>query len=293
MNKTFKVVFNRARAGLMVANEITSSVQKKGTKTVVAVAALGLMAMFAQANASGYADEIWNGNSQTLAGSYTDKFGEGNQEKDWIAALCAEEGASGDLSNLTIEKTGDRTQQLFGLAVFDKANFNLTGESVTVNLSTGGEGGGDNALAGIYTQVNDKNKDSETTVGISAKNVSVKTTSTHSNGKSVYGVASYGGEVSFIGESVTLTTSTSTERKASDNQYSETAGLLVGTYGGNYGVGKVTFSDSTKLNVNVESKSRRLFLRRMRRVIAREVRRLSESKLTAESLRQRVLQHLP
>lgn len=255
MNKTFKVVFNRARAGLMVANEITSSVQKKGTKTVVAVAALGLMAMFAQANASGYADEIWNGNSQTLAGSYTDKFGEGNQEKNWIAALCAEEGASGDLSNLTIEKTGDRTQQLFGLAVFDKANFNLTGESVTVNLSTGGEGGGDNALAGIYTQVNDKNKDSETTVGISAKNVSVKTTSTHSNGKSVYGVASYGGEVSFIGESVTLTTSTSTERKASDNQYSETAGLLVGTYGSNYGVGKVTFSDSTKLNVNVESKS--------------------------------------
>ncbi len=255
MNKTFKVVFNRARAGLMVANEITSSVQKKGTKTVVAVAALGLMAMFAQANASEYADAIWNKSSGIPASSYTGDFGNGNQEKNWIAALCAEEGASGDLSNLTIEKTGDRTQQLFGLAVFDKANFNLTGESVTINLSTGGLGGGDNALAGIYTQVNDNSNDSNTKVGISAKNVSVETTSTHSNGKSVYGVASYGGEVSFTGESVTLTTSTSTERKASDNQYSETAGLLVGTYGGNYGVGKVTFSDSTKLNVNVESKS--------------------------------------
>ena len=252
MNRTFKVVFNRARAGLMVANEITSSVQKKGTKTVVAVAALGLMAMFAQANASGYADEIWNGNSQTLAGSYTDKFGEGNQEKNWIAALCAEEGASGDLSNLTIEKTGDRTQQLFGLAVFDNANFNLTGESVTVNLSTGGIGGGDNALAGIYTEVR-KSNDQRTTVGISAKNVSVETTSTHSNGKSVYGVASYGGEVRFTGESVTLTTSTSTEREGI--QYSETAGLIVGTYGTNYGAGKVIFSDRTKLNVNVESKS--------------------------------------
>ena len=252
MNRTFKVVFNRARAGLMVANEITSSVQKKGTKTVVAVAALGLMAMFAQANASGYADAYWDGSSGTLASSYTGDFGQG---KNWIAALCAKDGASGDLSNLTIEKTGDRTQQLFGLAVFDNANFNLTGESVTVNLSTGGLGGGDNALAGIYTQVNDKSNDSNTKVGISAKNVSVETTSTHSNGKSVYGVASYGGEVSFTGESVTLTTSTSTERKASDNQYSETAGLLVGTYGGSYGVGKVTFSDSTKLNVNVESKS--------------------------------------
>lgn len=253
MNKTFKVVFNRARAGLMVANEITSSVQKKGTKTVVAAAALGLMAMFAQANPTEYADEIWNGSSETLASSYTGDFETGN-EKNWIAALCAEEGAFGDLSNLTIEKTGDRTQQLFGLAVFDKANFNLTGESVTVNLSTGGLGGGDNALAGIYTEVR-KSNDQGTTVGISAKNVSVETTSTHSNGKSVYGVASYGGEVSFTGESVTLTTSTSTERKASDNQYSETAGLLVGTYGGDYGAGKVTFSDSTKLNVNVESKS--------------------------------------
>ena len=44
MNKTFKVVFNRARAGLMVANEITSSVQKKGTKTVVAVGVAMLVA---------------------------------------------------------------------------------------------------------------------------------------------------------------------------------------------------------------------------------------------------------
>ena len=252
MNRTFKVVFNRARAGLMVANEITSSVQKKGTKTVVAVAALGLMAMFAQANASGYADAIWDKSPGIPTNSYSGVF---ENKDDWFAALCAKDGASGDLSNLTIKKTGDSAQQLFGLAVFDKANFNLTGESVTINLSTGGLGGGDNALAGIYTQINNNSNDSNTKVGISAKNVSVETTSTHSNGKSVYGVASYGGEVSFTGESVTLTTSTSTERKASDNQYSETAGLLVGTYGTDYGAGKVTFSDRTKLNVNVESKS--------------------------------------
>ena len=255
MNRTFKVVFNRARAGLMVANEITSSVQKKGTKTVVAVAALGLMAMFAQANASGYADAIWDKSSGIPTNSYSGVF---ENKDDWFAALCAKDGASGDLSNLTIKKTGDSAQQLFGLAVFDNdnANFNLTGESVTVNLSTGGVGGGDNALAGIYTEFSKSNdSDPKTKVGISAKNVFVETTSTHSNGKSVYGVASYGGEVSFTGESVTLTTSTSTERDASENQYSETAGLIVGTYGGNYDAGKVTFSDSTKLNVNVESKS--------------------------------------
>lgn len=39
MNRTFKVVFNKARGALMVANEATCSVQKKGAKTVVAVAA--------------------------------------------------------------------------------------------------------------------------------------------------------------------------------------------------------------------------------------------------------------
>ena len=52
MNKTFKVVFNRARAGLMVANEITSSVQKKGVRTF-AVVASGLL-MFL-----GNLDAVW------------------------------------------------------------------------------------------------------------------------------------------------------------------------------------------------------------------------------------------
>ena len=51
MNATFKVVFNKARGALMVVNEVTSSVQAKGTKTVVAVAAAAAMtsAMAAEA----------------------------------------------------------------------------------------------------------------------------------------------------------------------------------------------------------------------------------------------------
>lgn len=44
MNSNFKVVFNKARGALMVANEITSSVQAKGTKTVVAAAVAAVMA---------------------------------------------------------------------------------------------------------------------------------------------------------------------------------------------------------------------------------------------------------
>ena len=44
MNSTFKVVFNKARGALMVVNEATSSVQAKGTKTVIAAAVAALMA---------------------------------------------------------------------------------------------------------------------------------------------------------------------------------------------------------------------------------------------------------
>ena len=43
MNAAFKVVFNKARRALMGVNEVTSSVQAKGTKTVVAVAAAAAM----------------------------------------------------------------------------------------------------------------------------------------------------------------------------------------------------------------------------------------------------------
>lgn len=54
MNSTFKVVFNKARGALMVVNEVTSSVQGKGTKTVVAAA---VAAMIAGASGSAMATE--------------------------------------------------------------------------------------------------------------------------------------------------------------------------------------------------------------------------------------------
>lgn len=49
MNKSFKVVFNKARGALMVVNEVTSSVQAKGTKTVIAAAVTALAASGAMA----------------------------------------------------------------------------------------------------------------------------------------------------------------------------------------------------------------------------------------------------
>ena len=52
MNKSFKVVFSKARSALMVVNEATSSVQAKGTKTVIAAAAAAMIAGGAMAGAS-------------------------------------------------------------------------------------------------------------------------------------------------------------------------------------------------------------------------------------------------
>ena len=49
MNSTFRVVFNKARGALMVVNELTSSVQSKGTKTVVATATALTIASITQA----------------------------------------------------------------------------------------------------------------------------------------------------------------------------------------------------------------------------------------------------
>ena len=44
MNKNFKVIFSKTRGALMVVNELTSCVQAKGTKTVIATAVAALVA---------------------------------------------------------------------------------------------------------------------------------------------------------------------------------------------------------------------------------------------------------
>ena len=69
MNRNFKVVFSKARGALRVVNEATSSVQAKGTKTVIAaaVAALSLGAGVASAASVEYASaEIGSGASLTV-----------------------------------------------------------------------------------------------------------------------------------------------------------------------------------------------------------------------------------
>lgn len=70
MNSTFKVVFNKARGALMVVNEITSSVQVKGTKTVVAAAVSALVAGGAMASTEpGLKDGVFTWDNPTVVSS--------------------------------------------------------------------------------------------------------------------------------------------------------------------------------------------------------------------------------
>ena len=79
MNKSFKVVFSKARSALMVVNEATSSIQAKGTKTVIAAAAAAMIAGGAVAaeptGIDGNSYYVGVGTTHTLLGSKVDAAG--------------------------------------------------------------------------------------------------------------------------------------------------------------------------------------------------------------------------
>ena len=93
MNKSFKVVFSKARSALMVVNEATSSIQAKGTKTVIAAAAAAMIAGGAVAAQpeTGAANIVYIGTGVTHSLVGTTTTSKGNQIWDtttsaWIAA---------------------------------------------------------------------------------------------------------------------------------------------------------------------------------------------------------------
>ena len=106
MNKSFKVVFSKARSALMVVNEATSSIQAKGTKTVIAAAAAAMIAGGAVAAQpeTGVADNVYIGTGVTHSLVGTTTTSKGNQiwddtNKAW---KTAEENAPLDAQKTVI-----------------------------------------------------------------------------------------------------------------------------------------------------------------------------------------------
>ena len=127
MNKTFKIVFNKARGALMVANEITGSVQKKGTKVVITTIA---MAAAGTAIASG--------------GSYQQSIADAQNKQ-----------LGNDDETISFIKTD--FNKAYGL-IGANNNYSLTVLGSEINLSTNGRGVVAGSNGGTVNIGNEKTK---------------------------------------------------------------------------------------------------------------------------------------
>lgn len=187
MNKTFKVVFNRARAGLMVANEITSSVQKKGTKVIVAAVSLGLVASIVQA--ANPTKVTWG---KSLPKSSTISF-ECTSEKfsTWPKALLIMGSANGTLTNADVSIKANNDAHPNSIAVrgvyqSDGSKVAFDGNTASFYAETNHEGAGNSELS-AFTNYNG-------TTTFKADKTSFAAKSTYENGKYAVGLEAYGGK---------------------------------------------------------------------------------------------------
>ncbi len=123
MNKTFKVVFNKARGALMVANEVTSSVQKKGMKLVVATSLAGLSLAAQSATAV-----VINGTSEQYDDQTFDKVEIVN------TTMMIKEGANVVINNSSFKNISSVNG--YGSAIWLYANYNQLKNDATQTYST-------------------------------------------------------------------------------------------------------------------------------------------------------------
>ena len=168
MNKSFKVVFSKARSALMVVNEATSSVQAKGTKTVIAAAAAAMLAGGAMVAAANPATEAFIGDGSSAV--ITSKI-------EGTAATATSNNVFTEVYTSATEKTPanklDGTQQTYGtstklqmvgngtldIIATDKSSESTTGdrlEAGTINFTANDSGATGNANDAKYTYTGQK-----------------------------------------------------------------------------------------------------------------------------------------
>ena len=130
MNKTFKVIYNRARLGMTAVSEIARSVQKKGTKTVLATGVALLFSLGGGvANAENRTEPIVNG---TVSGTgdliFTDVFSTGGIPSTVKADGTNQTTKINGYDGLYFKQTKDKTG--------GSALLGASGGSLTVNVKT-------------------------------------------------------------------------------------------------------------------------------------------------------------
>ena len=153
MNKSFKVVFSKARSALMVVNEATSSVQAKGTKTVIAAAAAAMLAGSAMAAATPASEAfIGDGSSAVITskieGAGTSATATQNNVFTEVYASTTDKTAANKLDGINKTYGADTKLQMVGngtldIIATDKSSESTTGsrlEAGTINFTANDSG---------------------------------------------------------------------------------------------------------------------------------------------------------
>ena len=191
MNKSFKVVFSKARSALMVVNEATSSIQAKGTKTVIAAAAAAMIAGGAMAAQSTEKTIVIDTDTTVAGGTWS-----ATNRETWQDSVTIKAGT------VKLEGYNDAydVQVLGGSVVIDGSK--NTGYWNNAGLV------GYNAVKGVPA---DKPTDSKTTL---VKGATVTITDSANFGVGAYDEAGYK-DAKFVFDGAKVTLAGSAEEKAS------------------------------------------------------------------------------
>ena len=136
MNKSFKVVFSKARSALMVVNEATSSIQAKGTKTVIAAATAAMIAggaVAATTSTTSTVTKTWDVKDGTVYNSYTsDKASKTDND---FGALFVKEVTQGSAANLSF--TNNTSSGKAGALALNNSSLTLTDAQFSNNSADG------------------------------------------------------------------------------------------------------------------------------------------------------------
>ena len=147
MNSTFKVVFNKARGALMVVNEVTSSVQGKGTKTVVAAAVATMIAGVAGTAMAAEWEVAPEGLEAATDTVITDANWAAIKDQNAFELTASDKEAKKPWASVAKDQTFDKTLWVSGAGAKAHASgFGVSGEKVkftnkgTIYVTSGKDG---------------------------------------------------------------------------------------------------------------------------------------------------------
>ena len=174
MNKTFKVIFNKARGTLMVANELTQSVQKKNSR-VVKLTAVSLLLTFAVTGVNAESlnltnqtqkfdkDVVYESTESTAIGLINSNLTinanttatttyKGKNYDDTGAGIKASQGSTANLNgNVFVTANGPYMNGLW--ADGKSSHIEVNGDKLIININSDRQDGAPQT-AGIYAKTN-------------------------------------------------------------------------------------------------------------------------------------------